>query len=91
MLHHEYEGFQTEKGKGAAEIDLISNNKIFSLSLKFQGWGHLWEKSSLIRSYKFIQSFFYNFEFSVLIFFLRNHWIDFFILIAERFPRLGKY
>ena len=41
---NEYEGFQTEKGKGAwAEIDLISvNARYFRLSPKFQGWGHLW-------------------------------------------------
>ena len=41
---NEYEGFVTEKGKGAwAEIDLRAvNARYFRLSPKFQGWGHLW-------------------------------------------------
>ena len=41
---NEYEGFVTEKGKGAwAELDLRAvNARHFRLSPKFQGWGHLW-------------------------------------------------
>ena len=41
---NEYEGFVTEKGKGAwAELDLRSvNARYFRISPKFQGWGHLW-------------------------------------------------
>ena len=41
---NEYEGFVTEKGKGAwAEIDLRAvNARYFRLSPRFQGWGHLW-------------------------------------------------
>ena len=41
---NEYEGFLTEKGKGAwAELDLQAvNARYFRISPKFQGWGHLW-------------------------------------------------
>ena len=41
---NEYEGFVTEKGKGAwAELDLRAvNARYFRISPKFQGWGHLW-------------------------------------------------
>ena len=41
---NEYDGFVTEKGKGAwAEIDLRAvNARYFRISPKFQGWGHLW-------------------------------------------------
>ena len=41
---NEYNGFVTEKGKGAwAEIDLRSvKARYFRLSPKCQGWGHLW-------------------------------------------------
>jgi hypothetical protein len=41
---NEYEGFLTEKGKGAwAELDLRAvNARYFRISPKFQGWGHLW-------------------------------------------------
>jgi hypothetical protein len=41
---NEYEGFVSEKGKGAwAEIDLRAvNARYFRLSPRFRGWGHLW-------------------------------------------------
>lgn len=44
VAFNEYEGFVTEKGKGAwAEVDLRAvNARYFRLSPRFQGWGHLW-------------------------------------------------
>lgn len=44
VTFNEYEGFVTEKGKGAwAEVDLRAvNARYFRLSPRFQGWGHLW-------------------------------------------------
>lgn len=41
---NEYDGFITEKGKGAwAEMDLRAvNARYFRISPRFQGWGHLW-------------------------------------------------
>ncbi len=44
LQFNEYEGFVTEKGKGAwAELDLRAvNARYFRISPKFQGWGHLW-------------------------------------------------